>query len=206
MEEVALTLNRLILMSWALIAFSACSQANDDDSAESNDCSEEDVFNAVACDEEYCGPPVVRLGTGANSYEPISDGEPLPIVFGAQGGYHIDVAVEMDRLCPIVFLRPSAWIIGEDGEATSFFDQNRHVQAVRIEPFESPLQQFWGIRAFVPCEHWPNDPDRDLECAAGAGSLGPLEQFEVELRIEVEDHNGRIGSDIKRIQPTCCEG
>jgi len=184
---------------------SGCSgPANDDDF--SGGCAPEDVFAATACDEQYCGAPVARLGGGASGYLPLADGDTVPVIYGAQGGYHIDLAVEMDNFCPIVFIRPSMWLDRGDGsDLISIFDQNRHVQAVRVEPFDSPLQQFWGLRGFVPCEHWPDDPDHPVECGDGRGSDGYIEDFEVEIRVEVEDHNGRIATDSKRVQPYCCD-
>ncbi|MEE2828586.1 MAG: hypothetical protein VX498_05330 [Myxococcota bacterium] len=182
-----------------------CEGGDDDDDLPPPDCPDGELFEATACDEVYCGEPVAQIGTGTSGYEALTDGQEVPIWFGAQGGYHIDITVEMNNFCPIVFLRPSLWLDSGDGsELIEIFDQNRHVQAVRVEPTVSPLQQFWGIRGFVPCEHWPDDPDRELSCGSGAGSEGHLEDFVVEIRMEVEDHNGRLASDTKRVQPVCC--
>ena len=195
---------RSIAASSLVVLLLSCSSGDDDDLTPP-DCSNGELFDAIACDEVYCGGPVARIGTGPNAYEPLSDEQEVPIWFGAQGGYHIDITVEMDNLCPIVFLRPSMWLDPGDGSPlVQIFDQNRHVQAVRVEPTVSPLQQFWGIRGFVPCEHWPDDPERELTCGKGAGIAGHLEDFEVEIRMEVEDHNGRLASDTKRVQPVCC--
>lgn len=195
----------LSLMTGLLLGVAACGPPGDDDDLTPPDCTSGELFEATACDEIYCGPATAKLGTGASGYEVLDDGDEVPIVFGVQGGYHLDITVEMDNFCPIVFLRPSIWRDpGDGGELEQIFDQNRHVQAVRVEPFDSPLQQFWGIRGFVPCEHWPDDPNNELECGNGAGSEGHLEDFEVEIRLEVEDHNGRIASDTKRVQPVCC--
>lgn len=187
---------------WAL---PACSGPRDDDDF-SGDCDKADVFSATSCDEQYCGPAVARLGGGVGDYVPMEDGDTVMVVYGSQGGYHIDVTVEMDNFCPIVFIRPSMWLDRGDGsDLISIFDQSRHVQAVRVEPFDSPLQQFWGLRAVVPCENWPDDPEHPIECGGGRGTDGFIEDFEVELRLEVEDHNGRIANDSKRVQPSCCD-
>ena len=35
-------------------------------------------------------PPEVSLGTGVEAYVPVEDGDPITIVFGPQGGYHLD--------------------------------------------------------------------------------------------------------------------
>ena len=169
------------------------------------DCSDELLFEATACDEVYCGEATVEVGSGSGGFQAIAEGGELIIWYGPQGGYHVDITAEMQNFCPIVFLRPSLWLDRGDGtKLEMIFEQTRHVQAVRVEPTVSPRQQFWGIRGFVPCEHWPEDPEHEVECGAGAGSEGHLEQFEIELRIEAEDHNGRIATDSRRVQPTCC--
>lgn len=181
-----------------------------------DDCPNGELFEATVCEEVYCGAATVDLGTGAGGYEPLADGDEVPIWYGAQGGYHLDFSAQMNNLCPIVFLRPSIQIIrsqwpdqigGEDREPMALvFEQSRHVQAVRVEPDVSPKQQFWGIRGFVPCAHWPDDPNHSPQCNDGAGSAGHLEDFEVLLTLEAEDHNGRIATDSKLVQPVCCQG
>ena len=35
------------------------------------------------------GPPFIELGTGERAFEPLSNGDPVEIVFGPQGGYHV---------------------------------------------------------------------------------------------------------------------
>ena len=167
------------------------------------------------CGETYCGEPVVKVGGGISGHEGLEEGQEVPIWYGTQGGYHLDISVEMDNLCPVVFLRPYFEVVPHDGgEPYEVFSQNRHVQAVRVEPDVSPRQQFWGIRAFVPCEHWPDDPDHDLECAEGRGSAGFLEDFDVIIGVEAWDHHTeadgetptRYGHDSRQVDPSCCGG
>ena len=189
-----------------MLGLGACGVSDDDDTG--GNCPSGELFDATACDEEYCGPAIARLGTGIGGYEPLSDGDEVDIRYGAQGGYHIDVTVEMDNFCPIVFLRPQMLVDpGDGGELIPIFDQNRHVQAVRVEPNDSALQQFWGIRAFVPCEYWPFGPEEPVigpGCGPDQSTAGMLQNFEIVIRLEVEDHNGRIASDSKQLQPVCC--
>jgi len=207
MGRASATFTRTIASLVVLLGLSGCGEPQDDDDTTGN-CSSGDPFDATACDEQYCGPAVARIGTGIGGYEPLSDGDEVDIRYGAQGGYHIDVTVEMDNFCPIVFLRPQMLVDpGDGGDLIPVFDQNRHVQAVRVEPNESPLQQFWGIRAFVPCEYWPFTPDEPMTgpgCGPDQSSAGMLQDFAIEIRLEVEDHNGRLASDSKLVQPVCC--
>jgi hypothetical protein len=194
-----------VLLAGALLSLSlgllGCASDDDDDTGE---CSGDDLYLAEHCDEEYCGDPVVRMGTGGTGFEAVVEGQDMPIWYGSQGGYHIYFSVEMESLCPVVFVRISMQLEGEDGSLVSVHDQQRHVMAYRSPQETSSLQSYWGITGFVPCEYWPDDPDHPVSCPAGAGSLGHLEEAEIVMRVEVEDHNGRIGVDEKRVQPICC--
>ena len=189
-----------------------CEPAADDD-----ECPDELLFTSPddICGETYCGAPVVTVGGGTTGFEAVQEGQEVPIWYGTQGGYHLDISVEMNNLCPIVFLRPYFEVVPHDGsEPYEVFSQNRHVQAVRVEPDVSPRQQFWGIRAFVPCEHWPDDPDHDLECVEGRGSAGFLEDFDAIIGVEAWDHHFeddgetpiRYGHDRLQVDPFCCGG
>ncbi len=161
-----------------------------------------ETFVAEHCGETYCGLPEVSVGTGADEFIPLDDGDEIDIVFGSQGGYHIDVGAQMERLCPIVYVRASIWFDAGDGDLEEMYDVERHMEAVRTE-VEGSSQNVWGVRAFIPCEHWP---DTQLTCPGGAGSEGHLEDYEIVVKVEAEDHNGRIASDEQRVQPVCCEG
>ena len=175
---------------------------DDDDSA---DCSDGELYVAEACgDEEYCGEPTVQVGTGGASFESIQEGQDVPIWYGSQGGYHVFYSVEMENLCPVVFVRISMLLDPGDGNLIEVHAQERHVQAVRLQPQTSSVQSYWGVNGFLPCEYWPLDPDNTPACAGGAGSAGHLEDYEIVMRAEVEDHNGRIAIDEKRVQPVCC--
>jgi hypothetical protein len=39
--------------------------------------------------------PVLEVGTGTYRFEPVTDGDTLPLVFGAQGGWHLWVAIRV---------------------------------------------------------------------------------------------------------------
>jgi hypothetical protein len=193
-------------------------ETDDDDATSIEDCPDGLLFTSPpppdGCGETYCGAPIVRVGTGITAYEDVEEEQEVPIWYGSQGGYHLDITVEMMNLCPIVFLRPYFLMDLGGEEPVEVFTQNRHVQAVRVEPDVSPRQQFWGIRGFIPCEHWPNDPLHDLDCPEGRGSEGFLEQYDAIIGVEVWDHNlgpngeeqYRYGEDSRRVDPYCCGG
>ncbi len=190
-----------LLLVCLFVSLAAC--AGDDD--DSNSCSDEELYVAEACEsEEYCGAPIARVGTGGTSFEAVDEGQDVPIWYGSQGGYHVFYSVEMENLCPVVFLRISMLVDLGDGDLLEVHEQERHVQAVRLQPQSSSLQSYWGVNGFLPCEYWPLDPDNSPTCSGGAGSAGHLEDYEVVMRVEAEDHNGRIATDEKRVQPVCC--
>jgi len=169
------------------------------------ECPEEDLFVAEACnDQVFCGEPIVRVGTGGSEFQAVLDEEDVPIWYGTQGGYHVFFSAEMENLCPVVFLRVKMYLDPGDGSLELLHEQERHVQAVRVEPDVSSKQWYWGINGFLPCEYWPDDPDNSPNCPEGPGSVGHLDDFEIVMEIEAEDHNERVAVDQKRVQPTCC--
>ncbi|HCP48382.1 MAG TPA: hypothetical protein DIU15_20255 [Deltaproteobacteria bacterium] len=190
-----------------LLGCEDCPVAADDDDTLPlpEECSEEDLFVAEACnDQVFCGDPIVRVGTGGSEFQMVLDDADMPIWYGTQGGYHVFFSAEMENLCPVVFLRIKMYLDPGDGELVLLHDQERHVQAVRIEPEVSSRQWYWGINGFLPCEYWPNDPNNSPNCPEGSGSQGHLEDYEIVMEIEAEDHNQRIAIDQKRVQPFCC--
>lgn len=192
------------LLTLALVGCTDDSPSDDDGVAT---CSVDDLFVAEHCGETYCGLPTVEVGSGATEFEPLEDGDEVDIWFGSQGGYHIDFAAEMTALCPIVYLHATLWLDPGDGsDLVEVVDDERHVEAIRTDGGESSVQQSWGLREFLPCRYWPDDPDHNLQCAGGAGSAGHIEDFEIVLRIEAEDHNGRTATDERRVRADCCRG
>lgn len=196
---------RLLLLALLLVGCDPALGDDDDGTGPPvpTDCPDEDLHVAEACDDTYCGDPIVRLGTGGATFEPLSEGGDLDVYFGPQGGYHLFLSAEMERLCPIVFL-DTTMEIQLDGERHTIFDQRRHVQAVRPTPDESSVQQYWGIQGIVPCNLYPDDLDHDQPCGTFRSRLGHIEDFEVTVTLRAEDHDGRVSSDIKTLQPVCC--
>lgn len=209
-------MNHSLMFGLSLLLLPNCGTPTDDDDSGPpvpEDCAEDDLYEAVACGQTFCGAPTVEGGTGASTFEALQEGDEVTVRFGAQGGYHIDLTAEMYNLCPIVYLVPTMYVDPGDGNLVEIFTQNRHVQALRIDPNETSQQQFWGIRGFVPCEYWPDDPENNLECGNGAqGSAGHIEDLDVVIKMEAWDHNEgpdgeqkvRYAVDEIRVDPVCC--
>ncbi len=167
------------------------------------DCPDEAVYEPASCDDVFCGPPEVRLGTGGAAFEPLDDGGRVDVVFGPQGGYHVFLSAEMEQLCPIVFLETRLEVT-IDGAPHTLFEQTRHVQAVRPDPTASSRQQYWGIQGVIPCNLYPDDPDHDLPCGTFRSRLGHIEDFALRVSLSAEDHDGRRSTAVRTVQPVCC--
>ena len=46
------------------------------------------------------GPPLVEIGTGISQFEPLEDGQSMPLIAGAQGGWHLWIAVRARGVDP----------------------------------------------------------------------------------------------------------
>ena len=165
----------------------------DDDDDSSFDCPEEDRFTALpppdACGENFCGAPAVWPATGASpeSFAVLEAGGALSVVFGPQGGYHIDLAVRMQNLCPVVFVDFELFD-ATGGGRTLLHSSRRHVQAVREEDADPPSLQRWWVEQFrFPCAYWPDDPVNDPPCADAP--IAFIEDLDLVLRVAAEDHN-----------------
>ena len=191
--------------------------ADDDDTVDS-DCPVQDRFTSLpapdACGENFCGAPVVWPATGASaeSFRLLGDGDTLPVVFGAQGGYHIDLAVRMQNLCPVVFVDFELFDV-TGGARTLIHSSRRHVQAVREEDTDPPSLQRWWVEQFgFPCAYWPNDPVNDPFC--DDPPIAFIDELDLVLRIASEDHNTVEGGATQdrgsaaevSVTATCCDG
>lgn len=46
------------------------------------------------------GPPIVEVGTGTATFEPLEDGQSVPLIEGAQGGWHVWVSIRARGVDP----------------------------------------------------------------------------------------------------------
>ncbi len=195
---------QMLSLACSLLGSAGCATGAGEEAPldEAEGCSDEDTWVADHCGETYCGAAEATVGTGEDGYVELAEGDDIDIMFGSQGGYHLDIGARTTRLCPIIYLRAQVEVdVGRGWEEIA--DADRHVEAVRVDPHVSSAQEFWGMRAIVPCEHWP---DTGVACSGGAGSEGHLEDYPVRIRIEAEDHSGRVATDELIAQPVCCGG
>lgn len=172
-------------------------------------CPSDDIFQSTAggCDDSFCGEPTLEVGGGAAGYERLTDGAEVRIVFGPQGGYHLDTTATMDGLCPIVRIRVALEVDDGSTGRTELYAQDQRVQAVRDGL--GTVQEYWGLQAFVPCGYWPDGPHvgqaNPPECPDGTGLLGHIDEMEAWLVVEATDDNDRSASGEVRVTPVCCE-
>lgn len=160
---------------------------------------------AEACREVHCGEPTVDFGTGSLEFNEVEDGGEMPIWYGGQGGYHLELATRMEQLCDVVWIRTRIYADLGEGMQT-IADEERYRSTERLGEPHWSTQQFLGNNVLIPCDHWPDDPDRDPYCNTGdPGSEGPLDQLDVVLRVEVRDRDDRTAVQEKAVVPVCCE-
>lgn len=199
---------RIALRLLALTLLVGCPTGPDDDDSVSTGCPEEDRFTSsapVACEENFCGLPTVDAATGnsADTYRVLADGDTVPIWYGDQGGYHVDLAFGSTNLCPVVFVDFELYDVTGGGE-TLIHSSRRHVQAVRTADADPPSTQRWWPEQFrFPCAYWPNDPEHDPTC--NDAPIAFLDEIDLELRVATEDHNeNRSSSTSVLIEASCC--
>jgi hypothetical protein len=159
---------------------------------------------AEACDDVFCGDPVVRVGTGGSAYEAVAEGDDVAIVYGAQGGYHIFLSAEMENLCPVVFLDIGIDAVDSDGNRVPVHSQERHVQAVRFGGEGISAQHYWGILGYLPCDYYPAERNkfRRVNCGWESGvPPHPITQEDAILWVEARDHDGRVATDEVWVRP-----
>jgi hypothetical protein len=160
---------------------------------------------ADACEDVYCGSPEVRLGTGGAEFEDVERDDALPLHFGSNGGsggYDMFLSVEMERLCPIVWLEPKVEA-RVDGAWETIYTERLHVLAVRPQEGSSE-QVYWGIRAPIPCAFWPDDPSRDATCGTFQSRRGFVNDLPLRVSVSAEDHDGRLDVDEREVVADCC--
>ncbi len=192
-------MTRLAPFLLALLLLVGCAVPGADE-----ECDDE-VHIADACNEVHCGEPTVEFGTGSERFETVEPGDELAIWYGGQGGYHFEISTRMEQLCDLVYIRTRMYADLGDGLET-IADDERYRQTDRIGEPNWSTQEFLGSSALIPCEHWPDDPDRDPYCnIADPGAAGPINQLDLILRVEVRDRDDRRAVEEKPVVAVCCE-
>jgi len=120
--------------------------------------------------EQGCKPgedPTLSVGLGLDAYTPISNGEEVPFVYGAQGGYHVELGLEATHLDAAEFVSGSfEGRIGGQVIATA-----KPWLSFRCDPETNTLQS-WGTLLIFDAD--PAD----------------LHQVDAEIDAEVTDNTG----------------
>ena len=166
----------LLLSSLAACAGSAPGDGSADTTGDSGAA-------ASACE---AGDPSVELGTGEVAYEPLSDGDPVEVINGPQGGQHILASVRTSGM-------------------TSIATVHLTIQRAQDESYVS--DQTYRLQFF-------EDPDRGSACAwlypGLYGYLGFVSVAEDDadflwkdaiMRVEVTDEAGQTASDSVVVVP-----
>lgn len=117
--------------------------------------------------------PLVELGTGADGFHPVADGDQLPLVMGPQGGYHIWAAVRVRAPINPKNLTMNFRLILDGAEVSN-------------NTWKFTLSQNGSTWEWYAGTEIVDDP------MAVSGK-------EVEYRVEVVDVDGRKGSDSRRV-------
>ncbi|MEQ1504519.1 MAG: hypothetical protein ABMB14_19935 [Myxococcota bacterium] len=121
----------------------------------------------------------ITLGTGVDAFTPLSDDDPLAIVYGPQGGYHLPLAV---RGCGAVPDAVDSHLTGDDPDGRRVVDLT---VAHGWVPVDDCCADALDLRGYLP--------DDAVDGLIGA---------EVSLRIEVVavDGGGDVGADAVRVR------
>lgn len=63
---------------------------------------------------------IIELGAGLSAFSSVEDGDPLPLVYGLQGGWHLDVALRAWGVTPEGVQLSYQALDAEDGALLSF--------------------------------------------------------------------------------------
>lgn len=131
---------------------------------------------------ESCEDPdmTLVLGTGASGFEGLSEGDPVTLVHGPQGGWHIEVSGQVAHTSQEVAILPTITVVSSGDQIAG--DQNQNLMALSSFDDASCSGEFFGVNALVG-DPYPGDalPERCYICDL-AGEL-------LELSITVEDFN-----------------
>ncbi len=96
------------------------------------------LLAASGCVTEPSGPPWLELGAGLDSFHSLSEGDTLELVHGAQGGWHIDLALRFGGFGPDGVHLSYAALDDAGGASLSFV-----TEALLQERLVAPIDQGW---------------------------------------------------------------
>lgn len=128
-----------------------CSEGDDGGGSET-------PLDAAACTAEDI---TLEVGTGKSGYVPLEDGDPVTMVHGPQGGWHVETGGRLLNSEREIAIYPS--IRSEDLEVTG--DQQPAYQALADYEETTCEGVFYGVRTFVEATRDSGPTGLDFVCA-----------------------------------------
>lgn len=126
--------------------------------------------------------PTLDLGAGASAYEPLDDGDTVELIHGAQGGFHVVIALDGEGLDVAEGSRAPAVLTGAiDGVPTA---STSPYLDFRCNKLTGSMQSFGTLLIFTPTE-------AQLQ---GLSVPEYLDGRTVEIHAELTDRSGRVVS------------
>ncbi len=196
----------MVARALALVVFAAGCTADEP----AGDCPPDQIFESarerLSCTRTFCGAPVVEVATGSGddgTFRLLDADDVLPVVWGPQGGYHVDLAVQTTNLCPVIYMDYALWDV-TDGDERLVSDIRRHERAFPAEE-DSPTNRWWTQQLAIPCAYWPDDPQFEEPVDCGEERFAPIEERALRVDVRAADHNeGRVGEAALSVRVECC--
>lgn len=118
---------------------------DDDDTTIGDD--DDDTGTAHVCHAE---PATLSIGSGAGLYAPLSSGDPVVLVHGPQGGWHIDLGGSVSGFSDLIEIAGYVTVVG--GATIAGQDQQPSRVALVGWSDTTCTGEFYDIRAFVDDE------------------------------------------------------
>lgn len=135
--------------------------------------------------------PSVTIGNGVFSYEPIEDGQPTEIVYGSQGGWHLDTAGAVTGLGPVIQFKGTATVLATGDVIAGENDQpvviDLRVPGAGTWDKDTCTGTFYGQFTFVD--------DVDLNGDTLIKAICSIDEEDVEFALEVSELEGEPVSD-----------
>lgn len=146
---------------------------------------------ALACEEQLTPceraalvQPAIELGTGGESFEPVVDGDYMPLTFGPQGGFHVWSGVRTAGFDPGESAFLAHYEVGVDLHFYMEMDGVIIADSGWVSrPMEGDEQEAELVGEPMFLEHWPYYEE-------GYES----EQVEATYHVELEDACGNVGA------------
>lgn len=128
------------------------------------------------------GPIEIEIGDGLTDFVPLAAGDEVTMVFGPQGGWHVDVAARVTGATADVEVRPTVRRVTDGLQLAG--EQAASLLLLAGHDEETCTGDALGVRAFLD-DAAPSLPYPDFICSLDGSPL--------EVSVEVSDFAGRSG-------------